>query len=177
MSTHLNHIRPAESRKPVDEFAREFATTANSFADSFIQHVAPGAELCDATDLSRDRREVCAALWAILLGTFEASALSTRERTRLVPLVRQEMLAAWNKHCSGDSTLLNEITERSARYLKYLNPASFLETAVRVIRKLMKAIDKPANSLEVRSLAALVAHRMIVDLRRLNDATWSLSVE
>jgi hypothetical protein len=160
------------------DVARDFVATANAFADAFVQHIAPDSSECDVKELERRRRETCAALWASVIATFEASALTHQEKIRLVPLVRQEMLGAWNKHCAGDPAFLFEITERSTHYLRHHDQSSPLTTAMKIMKDLLEAIDpQAADSLPGRRLAAMIAHRMLVDLSRLNDIKAGHQVE
>jgi hypothetical protein len=160
------------------ELVRDFVSTAETFADSFVQQLVPENEKDGADVLLGRRREACAALWAAIVATFEASALTDREKARIVPLVRQELLAAWNKHCSGDPALLYDITERSNHYLRNSDRSSQLTTATNLMRDLLEVIDPDAaHALPAKRLAAMVALRMLGDLQRLNEIKASHSID
>jgi hypothetical protein len=160
------------------DLARDFVATAQAFADTFVQCIASQSQETDSEELQQHRRESCAALWATIVATFEASALSASEKARVVPLVRQEMLAAWNKFCANDPALLCEITERSPHYLRDHDRGSQLTTATNIMKNLLESIDpKATRALPVKRLAAMVAHRMLSDLRRLNELKLEFQIE
>ena len=170
MSTDSKMFHLPQGRMSAQELARDFVSTARTFADVFVQFVAHESEAVDAGVLLGRRREACAALWAAVVATFDASALTDQEKARIVPLVRQEMLAAWNIHCAGDPAVLYEITERSSHYLRNIDRSSQLKTATNLLKELLQSIDaEAASALPARRLAAMVAHRMLGDLQRLNE--------
>jgi len=155
---------------PAQELARDFVSAAQAFSDAFLEFVAPDNGVDQVEVLLARRREACAALWAAIVATFEASALTDQEKARIVPLVRHEMLAAWNKHCAGDPAFLYDITERSNHYLRKIDRSSQLKTATNLLEDLLDSIDaEAARTLPARRLAAMVAHRMLGDLQRLNE--------
>jgi hypothetical protein len=178
MSTDPKLFRSPLGRVSAQQLARDFVATAETFADSFIQHLVPENATEDADVLLARRREACAALWAAIVATFEASALTDREKARIVPLVRQEILAAWNKHCASDPALLYDIRERSNHYLRNSDRSNQLATATNLMRDLLEAIDpEAARALPARRLAAMVAHRMLGDLQRLNAIKADYSID
>ena len=61
---------------------------------------------------------------------FEASALTDQEKARVLPVVRQEMLAAWNKHCVADPASQEEIMDRARYFLRNHDRSSPLKTAL-----------------------------------------------
>jgi hypothetical protein len=168
----------ALARMSAQELARDFVSTARTFADAFIQVIAPENGADEADVLLARRREACAALWAAVVATFDASALTDQEKARIVPLVRQEMLGAWNEHCAGDPAVLYDITERSTHYLRNIDRSSQLRTATNLLNDLLGSIDsEAAQTLPARRLAAMVAHRMIGALQRLNEIKAGHSID
>jgi hypothetical protein len=160
------------------DLARDFAVSAQSFADTFIQYIAPQNGNCKPEELLRYRREGCAALWAASVATFEASALTDQEKVLVVPIVRQELLAAWNKHCAGDAGNLYEIAERSTHYLRNHDRSSQLLTATNIVNALLEAIDpEAARAVSTKRLTAMIAHRMLSDLKHLNEVKARYSIE
>jgi hypothetical protein len=153
-----------------EDLAKDFVSSAQSFADTFVQYIAPATADESSEDIRRRRRESCAALWAAIVATFEASALTDQERARVIPLVRQQLLAGWNKHCANDPAHLDEIGVRSTHYLRNHDRSSQLATATNIMKDLLQALD-PAIALAVpmKRLAAMIAHRMLADLRHLNE--------
>lgn len=166
--------------QPVDaiDVARDFVSTANSFADTFVQHISPDDAAVSPAELQRRRRRVCAAVWAAIVATFEASALTDQEKARILPVVRQEMLAAWNKHCVVDPSAQEEIIDRARLFLRNHDRSSPLRTATAIMKDLLDSIDpKAVQTFTTKRLAALLAHHMLEDLRRLNEIKSTHSIE
>ena len=152
------------------DVARDFSVTAQTFADTFVQYVAAdhGAEPVEA--LETRRRESCALIWAAVEATFAASALTEEERVKVVPLVRDSLVPAWRKYRAASDDFITRVRERSAVYLRHQDPLSQLKTANGFMNELVANLDAEAvKLLPVKTLTALLAHRMISDLRRLNE--------
>ena len=178
MSADFKSLPFASRTMAAQDLARDFVATAQSFADTFVECIASQSQSTDSDELQQHRRESCAALWAAVVATFEASALSDTDKARVVPLVRQEMLAAWNKLCANDPARVGEITERSPHYLRDQDRSSQLTTATNIMKNLLEAIDPlAARALPVKRFAAMIAHRMLSDLRRLNELTLEYQIE
>jgi hypothetical protein len=178
MSMDPKMFRVPQGSMSAQELTRDFVSTARTFADEFVQLIAPDDAVGEAEVLLGRRRETCAALWAAIVATFDASALTDHEKARIVPLVRQEMLAAWNRHCAGDAAVLYDITDRSNHYLRNIDRASQLKTATNLLKCLLESIDtEAASALPARRLAAMVAHRMLGDLQRLNEIKADHSID
>jgi hypothetical protein len=161
-----------------EDLAKDFVGSALSFADTFVQYVSPATKVERLEDIQQRRRESCAAVWAAIVATFEASALTDQERARVIPLVRHQLLADWNKHCANDPAHLDEIAERSTHYLRNHDRSSQLATATNITKDLLQAIDPAiARSVPMKRLAAMIAHRMLADLRQLNEIKASNFIE
>jgi hypothetical protein len=160
------------------ELARDFAVTAQAFADMFVQYVAAESHSGDILLVDQRRRETCAAVWAAISATFDASALSHDERIKVVPIVRDALLPYWQKHCAKESDLVGKITERSTHYLRSRDSSNQLRTATGIVNDLLASIDtQAAKALPVKTLTALLAHRMLSDLRRLNEIKSMYAIE
>jgi hypothetical protein len=153
-----------------DDLARVFSLTAQSFADTFIQYVAAthGGESEAAIGLRR--RESCALIWAAVEATLIASALTDEERDKVVPLVRDALMPYWRKYRVDTEDFITRVRERSAAYLRHQDRMSQLKTAAGFMNELLSNLDaETARLLPVKTLTALLAHRMLSDLRRLNE--------
>jgi hypothetical protein len=157
-------------RLSADEVARDFSVTAQAFADTFVQYVAAahGPEP-DAVVESR-RRETCALIWAAIEATFLASAFTEEERMKVVPLVRDALVPGWRKYRVDSDDFITRVRERSGAYLHHRDAFSQLKTATAFMNELVSSLDAEAvRLLPVKTLTALLAHRMLSDLRRLNE--------
>jgi hypothetical protein len=152
------------------DLARDFVVTAQAFADTFIQYVAAEPVGESATLISNRRMETCAAVWASIIATFTSSALSDEERDKVLPLVREELVPGWRKYRAGDLDFTARVIERSRDYLRHYDPHSQLKTATGLLNEMLASIDRAAaDLLPARTLTALLAHRMLSDLWRLNE--------
>jgi len=153
-----------------EELARDFSVTAQNFGDTFVQYVAGsmGGESTPVIELRR--RESCALTWAAIEATFVASALTEEERDKVVPLVRDALLPYWRKYRVDTEDFITRVRERSAAYLRHQDPMSQLKTATGFMNELVSNLDPEAvRLLPQRTLTAMLAHRMLSDLRRLNE--------
>ena len=157
-------------RMSADTVARDFAVSAQTFADTFVQYVAAshGGEI--AAVVEGRRRESCALIWAVVEATFIASALTEEERIKVVPLVRDSLVPSWRKYREDSDDFITRVRERSAAYLRHQDSLSQLKTATGFMNELLSNVDpETARLLPVKTLTALLAHRMLSDLRRLNE--------
>jgi hypothetical protein len=152
------------------DLARDFVVTAQAFADTFIQYVVAEQIGGPTTVVSRRSQETCAAVWAAIQATFMSSALSDEERERILPLIREELVPNWRKYRGDEQEFSARVIERAAQYLCHYRPDSLLKTATGLVNLLVDSIDRSAAELlPVRTLTALLAHRMLSDVRRLNE--------
>jgi hypothetical protein len=153
-----------------DEVARDFSVTAQSFADTFIQFVA-GSRDDERADVVEQRgRESCALIWATVEAIFLASAFTEDERAKVVPLVRDALVPGWRKYRGDSDDFITRVRERSGAYLRRADRHSQLKTATAFMNELVSNLDaETVKLLPVKTLTALLAHRMISDLRRLNE--------
>lgn len=164
-SMHWQHRRLS-----AEDVALDFSVTAQTFADTFVQYVAVSHGGENAEILETRRRETCALIWAVVEATFLASALTDEERMKVVPMVRDSLVPQWRKYRAASDDFITRVRERSAAYLRHQDPLSQLKTANGFMNELVANLDADGvKLLPVRTLTALLAHRMISDLRRLNE--------
>lgn len=173
-----SHMMFVRRRIAAADIARHFVETAQTFADTFVQYIAVEDASVDAAVLLHRRRETCAAAWAAIVATFDASGFTETERTAVLPLVRQALIPFWQKHCGRDEDLSESFDKRAVHYLRGRDPDSQLKTAARIMNEVVSALDPDAaRLLPVRTLTALLAHRMLSDLRRLGEIKASYTIE
>jgi hypothetical protein len=178
MSSELKTMMWQHRAMRAKDLARDFVVTAQAFADTFIQYVAADGHGEMIARVGHRRRETCAAVWAAVVATFDASALTEDEKARVVPLVRETMFVYWAKYCGSEMDTLAGILERSAHYLRHSDRGSQLKTATAILNELVASLDEEgARLLPVRTLTALLAHRMLSDLRRLNEIRAGHAIE
>ena len=160
------------------EVARDFVVTAQAFADTFVHNIAAEDARLDAAALAHRRRETCAVVWAAIIATFDASGFTETERRAVLPLVREALIPLWQKHCGREQDLGEAFDRRAALYLRGRDPDSQLKTASRIMNEMVAALDPDAaRLLPVRTLRALLAHRMLTDLRRLGEIKANYTIE
>lgn len=178
MSSELKPTMWQQRVTAAKDLARDFVVTAQAFADTFIQYVGADGNGEDVVRVGHRRRETCAAVWAAIVATFDASALTEDEKVRVVPLVRETLFVYWEKYCGSESETLASILERSDHYLRHSDRGSQLKTATAILNELVGSLDEEgARLLPARTLTALLAHRMLSDLRRLNEIKAGYSIE
>jgi hypothetical protein len=167
-SSEMMFWRPR--RLAARDLARDFVVTAQAFADTFVQYVVAEQVGESATIVAHRSQETCAAVWASIQATFMSSALSDEEREQVLPLVQEALVPNWRKYRADELDFTARVIERASQYLCHYDPDSQLKTATGLMNQLMDSIDRPAAELlPVRTLTALLAHRMLSDLRRLNE--------
>jgi hypothetical protein len=165
-------------RMAAQDLARDFVVTAQAFADTFIQYVAADHAGEETARVVHRRQEICAAVWASILATFEASGFTDEEREKIEPLVREALLPYWRKHCAQDEEFIVHVQDRASHYLQRRDARSQLKTAAGLMEELLASIDaESAKLLPKKTLTALLAHRMLSDLRRLNEIKSSYKID
>lgn len=160
-----------------DDVARDFSVTAQTFADTFVQYIGAAHGDDGPVLVERRRLESCALLWAAIESTFLASALTDEEREKVVPLIRDSLVPAWRKFRLESDDFITRVRERSASYLRHRDAFSQLKTATGFMGELVANLDVDAvKLLPVKTLTALLAHRMLSDLRRLNELKSGYSI-
>ena len=170
MATNTENMFWQHRSLSADDVARDFSVTAQTFADTFVQYLAESHGSDNAAAVDVRRRESCALIWASIEATFSASALTGGEQMKVVPLIRDSLVPSWRKYRGGSDDFITQVRERSAAYLRHQDPLSQLKTATGFVNELLANLDEEtAKLLPARTLTALLAHRMLSDLRRLNE--------
>ena len=177
MATTIENMFWQHRSLPADDVARDFAVTAQTFADTFVQYLAEPHGTENPVVIEARRRESCALIWAAIEATFNASALTHDERMKVVPLIRDSLVPSWRKYRGDSEDFITRVRERSAAYLRHQDPLSQLKTATGFMNELLANLDSESTKLlPVRTLTALLAHRMLSDLRRLNELKSGYSI-
>ena len=170
MAASTEHMHWQQRRLAADTVAREFSVSAQTFADTFVQYVEMANQGDSPLLLETRRRESCALIWAAVEATFGASAFTEDERLKVVPMVRDALVPSWRKYRADSEDFVTRVRERSADYLRHQDPLSQIKTATGFMNELIANLDAEAlKLLPVRTLTALLAHRMLSDVRRLNE--------
>lgn len=150
--------------------ASTFAAASQEFAECFFAQVA-SAHADEVSIQEHWRTEACAAVWAAISATLDATNFSDEERAVLVPLVMQYMVPFWLKHCGCESDVSQMLTDRASRYLRNRQQGNLMKTAASIVSDLMEAAGTSRESRPKtgRLLTTTLAHRMLSDLQRLDD--------
>jgi hypothetical protein len=157
----------SQRKIPADQLARTYVPALETFADELHEQITS-----DGRALSADQqREVCAAVWAAIRTTLDASALSDRERNKLSPLIFTTMVPHWRKHCATEADIHEALHQRSSHYLRNRDLASQLKTASNIVNVLMDTVGtaRSSRSTRERLLATHIAYRILEDLQDLNS--------
>jgi hypothetical protein len=157
----------SQRKIPADQLARNYVLAVETFADELHEQITS-----DGRALTDDQqREVCAAVWAAIRTTLDASALSDRERKKLTPLIFETMVPHWRKHRANDADIHEVLHQRSSHYLRNRDLASQLKTASNIVNVLMDTvgIGWSARSAREKLLATHIAYRILEDLQDLNN--------
>ena len=157
----------SQHKIPADQLARDYVLALETFADELHEQITSGGNSLNADQ----QREVCAAVWAAIRTTLDASALSDRETKKLAPLIFETMVPHWRKHCATDADIQGVLHQRSSHYLRNRDLASQLKTASNIVNVLMDTVgtDRSARSARERLLATHIAYRILEDLQDLNN--------
>ena len=156
----------SQRKIPAAQLARNYAPALETFADELHEQMTS-----DGRTLSADQqREVCAAVWAAIRTTLDASALSDGERKKLAPLIFATMVPHWRKHCATEADIHEVLQQRSSHYLRNRDLASQLKTASNIVNVLMDTVGngRSSRSARERLLATHIAYRILEDLQDLN---------
>ena len=170
---------PGKRGIPAVKLARDYGVSINGFVNDVVALLARLEGTDAASAAPARRRELCAAVAAATTAALDASTLTTEERTKLDPLLRDVLLPFWGTHCASDPEAVAYIDARAAHYLSRRDPRSQVRTAVGIVTALIDALDVTQEHKDalVRSLAPSFAHRMVADLFRINDVRTKFGIE
>ena len=155
---------------PLDVFACTFAASTQEFARSFLTQVE-AIHFEEGNTLIAWRDETCGAIWAALHLTFIASSLSNTDREEFSALVMSYLVPLWLTQCSSISDVAGALATKARPYLRGQNAGNLLWNAHEIVSLLLERsnlarTDRPNMG---KTLATLLAHRMFVDVRRIEE--------
>ena len=169
----------SERRISASKLARDFGVGVGDFTNEVVALLARAHGDSASLRNGSGRREVCAAVSAVMEAALDASTLSDEERAKLLPLINEVLVPFWTNHCATDSGAAAYIAGRSAHYLSGRVPGSRVKTAVNIVTALLDALEIPAERRDelTVALAPSFAHRMVADSYRLNDVRAKYGIE
>ena len=153
----------------IEQTAKGYADSGSRFAKAFLAEVQSvgnsGVELDEQW-----RPETCAAIWAAISATFDASHYSTEEQAELLPKVRQLMAPFWIKNCGPAEDAIPKLTARAIHYLPNDESDDIEQTAAHIVGVLFDSVSaaNASGSSARRQLRSTLSSRMTADLRRLD---------
>jgi hypothetical protein len=172
-------MSPSRRGIPAKKVARDLGESLGSFMESVLKLVSEFDSNDSAASPAERCRETCAALWAAILMSLDASALGADERETLGTLVFAVLLPLWRKHCGSEKEIASQLHERAQKYLDCRDTHSQIKTATEMVKRLLKTLEvSDRGSRRVgRRLAALFAHRMLGDIHRLNEVKMQFGIQ
>jgi hypothetical protein len=169
----------SERRISASKLARDFGVGINDFTNEVVALLARAQGDSAGLRTGPDRREVCAAVSAVMVAALDASTLSDEERAKLLPLIDEVLLPFWTSHCASDSGAAAYIAQRSAHYLSGRVAGSRVKTAVNIVTALLDALAVPAERRDelTLALAPSFAHRIVADSHRVNEVRTKYGIE
>ncbi len=162
---------PSQPVVSVESLAVAYVIVLHSLAETLFEHTGPAdGDVCSEAVVHR-RREVCAAVWAVIRAALEASTLSAQERVHMLDMVWQRLLIRWQEFCGPDEATSKWLMQRTDEYLQKQERAEPIATASHIVKVLTEALGPPerGRALQSRVLASLVGHRIESDVHHFND--------
>jgi hypothetical protein len=162
---------------PAKKVARDFGLDLTSFVDEVMKLVSELALDEAPASLAERRRESCGMLWAVILLSLDASALRSDETQALGPLLFTCLEPTWKKHWSGVDE--SQLRARAQKYLDHKDARSQVRTASKIVGCLFDTIriTEAGRRRLARRLAALLGHRMLGDVHRLNELKMDFGIQ
>jgi len=169
---------PADRRGiSAKKVARDFGLDITSFIDEVLALVSELASDQASASPAERRRETCAALWTTILLSLDASSLRADEAQALRSSLFACLEPAWRRHWSAIDE--NQLRARAQKYLNLKDARSQVKTASKIVACLfdtIQATEQGQRRLGKR-LAALLAHRMLTDVHRLNEVKMNFRIQ
>jgi hypothetical protein len=170
-------MTPGRRGIPAKKVARDFGLNLTSFVDEVMALVSELKPDQASASAAERRREACGALWAAILLSLDASALRSDEADALGPLLFACLEPTWRKHWSAVDA--HQLRARAQKYLNHKDARSQVKTASRIVACFFDTIqvtDQGRRRLAKR-LAALLGHRMLGDIHRLNEVKMNSGIQ
>jgi len=169
---------PADRRGiSAKKVARDFGLDITYFIDEVLALISELASDQASASPAERRRETCAALWTTILLSLDASSLRADEAQALRSSLFACLEPAWRKHWSAIDE--NQLRARAQKYLNLKDARSQVKTASKIVACLFDTIQ--ANEQGQRRLGkrlpALLAHRMLTDVHRLNEVKMNFRIQ
>lgn len=158
-------------RIPAKKLARDYGQSLSVFMHAVLALIS---EL-DSQDSDFNKRERCreafAALWGATVISLQSSALGVDEQEVLTPLLLRALMPLWKKHCGADEQIPLQMHDRARKYIGQKDARSQIKTATRIVERLLETLEVTERGKRRlgKRLSALVAHRMLGDIHRLNE--------
>jgi hypothetical protein len=161
----------------VKKIARDFGVDLTSFINEVMALICGLAAEDASVSIAERRRETCGALWAAILLSLDASALRSDQAKALSPLLFGCLESTFKRHWSAIDD--EQLRTRARKYLDCHDARSQVRTASRIVTCLFDTIEatEPARRRFAKRLAALIGHRMLGDIHRLNDFKMNVGIQ
>jgi hypothetical protein len=170
-------MSPGRRGIPAKKVARDFGLSLTSFVDQVIALVSELATDEASASIAERQRESCAALWAAILLSLDASALRSDETEALSSLLFACLEPTWRKHWSTVDE--DQLRVRARKYLHHRDARSQVMTATKIVACFFETIgstDQGKRRL-ARRLAMLLGHRMLGDVHHLNEVKMNFRIQ
>jgi len=141
---------------------------------ALVAELAPDKAPASAAE---KQRETCGLLWAAILLSLEASALTSNETEVLSPLLFACLEPTWKKNWAGvDEAMLHE---RARKYLDQKDMRSQIRTASNIADCFVASIEVAERGRRrlAKRLAVMLGHRMLDDVHRLNEIRMNFRIQ
>ena len=135
----------------------------------------PAASEASNCGCPRDiRAEACAAAWAAIQTTIDASALTPEDRTRLKPITLETLHRHWHQDDPERTPPLETVDARARDYLNLQNADGPWASTNGILDALWERLSlDPAHTWLSKIAVSFQALRMVEELHRLHDAPSS----
>jgi hypothetical protein len=172
----MTHGRRAISAAKV---ARDFADNLAPFIESVHGLISQLDERESPASPADRCRETTAALWAATIITLNASALRVDERDALIPLLFAALVPYWSRHGGPNDCDAGEFQGCAQKYLTGRQERSQVTSATAIATQLLDVlhVSQVGRRRLARRLSALLAHRMLGDIHRLNEIKLHFGIQ
>jgi hypothetical protein len=157
--------------------ARDFGLDITSFIEEVLALVSGLAADQASASFAERRRESCAVLWATILLSLDASALRADEAQALESSLFACLEPALRRHWNTVDE--EQLRTRAQKYLNHKDARSQVRTASRVVACFFDTIQVAEQGRRRfgKRLAALLGHRMLTDVHRLNEVKMNFRIQ
>jgi len=169
---------PADRRGiSAKKVARDFGLDITSFIDEVLALVSELAPDQASPSIAERRRETCAVLWTTILLSLDASSLRADEAQALRSSLFACLEPAWKRHWSAVDE--DQLRARAQKYLNHKDARSQVKTASKIVACFFDTIEvtEQGHRRLGKRLAALLAHRMLTDVHRLNEVKMNFRIQ